>query len=34
MTDQAGEMGFAAVLKKEIPQWAKVVRDAGIKLGN
>jgi tripartite-type tricarboxylate transporter receptor subunit TctC len=25
---------FAAVIKKEIPEWAKVIRDAGIKLGN
>ena len=25
---------FAAVIKKEIPEWAKVITDAGIKLGN
>ena len=25
---------FAAVLKKEMPEWAKVIKDAGIKLGN
>jgi tripartite-type tricarboxylate transporter receptor subunit TctC len=25
---------FAAVIRKEIPEWAKVIRDAGIKLGN
>lgn len=25
---------FAAVIGKEIPEWAKVIRDAGIKLGN
>jgi tripartite-type tricarboxylate transporter receptor subunit TctC len=25
---------FAAVIKKEIPEWAKVIKDAGIKLGN
>jgi tripartite-type tricarboxylate transporter receptor subunit TctC len=25
---------FAAIIKKEIPDWAKVIRDAGIKLGN
>jgi tripartite-type tricarboxylate transporter receptor subunit TctC len=25
---------FAAIIKKETPQWAKVIRDAGIKLGN
>ena len=25
---------FAAVIKKETPEWAKVIRDAGIKLGN
>lgn len=25
---------FAAVIKKEIPEWAKVINDAGIKLGN
>lgn len=25
---------LAAVIRKEIPQWAKVIRDAGIKLGN
>ena len=25
---------FAAVIKKEIPEWAKITRDAGIKLGN
>jgi tripartite-type tricarboxylate transporter receptor subunit TctC len=25
---------FAAVIRKEIPEWAKVVKDAGIKLGN
>jgi tripartite-type tricarboxylate transporter receptor subunit TctC len=25
---------FAAVIKKEIPEWAKVIRDAGISLGN
>jgi tripartite-type tricarboxylate transporter receptor subunit TctC len=25
---------FAALIKKETPEWAKVIRDAGIKLGN
>jgi tripartite-type tricarboxylate transporter receptor subunit TctC len=25
---------FAAVIKKEIPEWAKVIKDAGIRLGN
>jgi tripartite-type tricarboxylate transporter receptor subunit TctC len=25
---------FAAVIKKEIPEWAKVIKDAGISLGN
>jgi tripartite-type tricarboxylate transporter receptor subunit TctC len=25
---------FAGVIKKEIPEWAKVIKDAGIKLGN
>jgi len=25
---------FTAVIKKETPEWAKVIRDAGIKLGN
>ena len=25
---------FAAVIRKEIPEWAKVIRDAGIKLSN
>ena len=25
---------FAAVIQKEIPEWAKVIKDAGIKLGN
>jgi tripartite-type tricarboxylate transporter receptor subunit TctC len=25
---------FAAVIRQEIPQWEKVIRDAGIKLGN
>jgi tripartite-type tricarboxylate transporter receptor subunit TctC len=25
---------FAAVIKREIPEWAKVIKDAGIKLGN
>jgi tripartite-type tricarboxylate transporter receptor subunit TctC len=25
---------FAAVIKKEIPEWGKVIKDAGIKLGN
>jgi tripartite-type tricarboxylate transporter receptor subunit TctC len=25
---------FAAVIKKEAPEWAKVIKDAGIKLGN
>jgi tripartite-type tricarboxylate transporter receptor subunit TctC len=25
---------FAAVIRKETPEWAKVIRDAGIKLGN
>ncbi|MBA7482859.1 hypothetical protein ES707_18358 [subsurface metagenome] len=25
---------FAAVIKKEMPEWAKVIKDAGIKLGN
>src|SRR5262249_53350302 len=25
---------FAGVIRKEIPQWAKVIKDAGIKLGN
>jgi tripartite-type tricarboxylate transporter receptor subunit TctC len=25
---------FAAIIKKETPEWAKVIRDAGIKLGN
>ena len=25
---------FAAIIQKEIPEWAKVIRDAGIKLGN
>jgi tripartite-type tricarboxylate transporter receptor subunit TctC len=25
---------FAAIIKKEIPEWAKVIKDAGIKLGN
>ena len=25
---------FAAVMKKEMPEWAKVIKDAGIKLGN
>jgi tripartite-type tricarboxylate transporter receptor subunit TctC len=25
---------FAAIIKKEIPRWAKVIGDAGIKLGN
>jgi Tripartite tricarboxylate transporter family receptor len=25
---------FAAVIRKEIPAWAKVIKDAGIKLGN
>lgn len=25
---------FAAIIRKEMPEWAKVIRDAGIKLGN
>src|SRR5580658_4596440 len=25
---------FAAIIQKEIPEWAKVIKDAGIKLGN
>ena len=25
---------FAAIIKKETPDWAKVIKDAGIKLGN
>ena len=25
---------FAAVIAKETPEWAKVIKDAGIKLGN
>jgi len=25
---------FASVIKKEMPEWAKVIKDAGIKLGN
>jgi tripartite-type tricarboxylate transporter receptor subunit TctC len=25
---------FAAVVRKETPEWAKVIKDAGIKLGN
>jgi tripartite-type tricarboxylate transporter receptor subunit TctC len=25
---------FAAVIKKEIPEWAKVIKDADIKLSN
>jgi tripartite-type tricarboxylate transporter receptor subunit TctC len=25
---------FAAIIKKETPEWAKVIKDAGIKLGN
>ena len=25
---------FAAVIRKDIPEWAKVIKDAGIKLGN
>ena len=25
---------FTAIIKKEMPEWAKVIRDAGIKLGN
>lgn len=25
---------FAAVIRKEIPEWARVIRDAGIRLGN
>jgi tripartite-type tricarboxylate transporter receptor subunit TctC len=25
---------FAAVIKKETPEWAKVIKDAGIRLGN
>jgi tripartite-type tricarboxylate transporter receptor subunit TctC len=25
---------LAAVIKKETPEWAKVIKDAGIKLGN
>jgi tripartite-type tricarboxylate transporter receptor subunit TctC len=25
---------FAAIIRKETPQWAKVIKDAGIKLGN
>jgi tripartite-type tricarboxylate transporter receptor subunit TctC len=25
---------FAAVIRKEIPEWAKVIKDSGIKLGN
>ena len=25
---------FAAVIRKEMPEWAKVIKDAGIKLGN
>jgi tripartite-type tricarboxylate transporter receptor subunit TctC len=25
---------FAAVIKKEMTEWAKVIKDAGIKLGN
>ena len=25
---------FAAVIRRETPEWAKVIRDAGIKLGN
>jgi tripartite-type tricarboxylate transporter receptor subunit TctC len=25
---------FAAVIKKETPEWARVIKDAGIKLGN
>ena len=25
---------FTAVIKKETPEWAKVIKDAGIKLGN
>ncbi len=30
--DTAAE--FAAIIKKETPEWAKVIKDAGIKLGN
>jgi hypothetical protein len=25
---------FTAIIKKETPEWAKVIKDAGIKLGN
>jgi tripartite-type tricarboxylate transporter receptor subunit TctC len=25
---------FAAIIRKETPEWAKLIRDAGIKLGN
>jgi tripartite-type tricarboxylate transporter receptor subunit TctC len=25
---------FAAIIRKETPEWAKVIKDAGIKLGN
>ena len=25
---------FAAVIRRETPEWAKLIRDAGIKLGN
>ena len=25
---------FAAVIRKEIPEWARVIKDAGIKLGD
>jgi tripartite-type tricarboxylate transporter receptor subunit TctC len=25
---------FAAIIRKETPEWANVIRDAGIKLGN
>jgi tripartite-type tricarboxylate transporter receptor subunit TctC len=25
---------LAAVIRKEMPEWAKVIKDAGIKLGN
>ena len=25
---------FTAIIKKEMPEWAKVIKDAGIKLGN
>ena len=25
---------FAAIIRREIPEWARVIKDAGIKLGN